>query len=190
MPKTAEPAFNPELAKALRKRHPRWSDRIGVEQTSVFSGEPGLRPDIMVRHPGGLPVAVETEYTPAHTVEADARERLGKTLQETGDSIEQALAVRIPKALASVSQNDLEAEIEKATLEFCILSGNSESPQRWPETGWLDGSVDDLAACIELAALSENRVARGMQILETGIHQAAGKLRDACADAPDTLGKV
>ena len=130
-------AFNPELAKALRKRHPRWSDRIGVEQSSVFSGEPGLRPDIMVRHPGGLPVAVETEYTPAHTVEADARERLGKTLQETGDSIEQALAVRIPKALASVSQNDLEAEIEKATLEFCILSGNSESPQRWPETGWL-----------------------------------------------------
>ena len=190
MPKTAEPAFNPELAKALRKRHPRWSDRIGVEQTSVFSGEPGLRPDIMVRHPGGLPVAVETEYTPAHTVEADARERLGKTLQETGDSIEQTLAVRIPKALASVSQNNLEAEIEKATLEFCILSGNSESPQRWPEAGWLDGSVDDLAACIELAALSENRVARGMQILETGIHQAAGKLRDACADAPDTLEAI
>ena len=190
MPKTAEPAFNPDLAKALRKRHPRWSDRIGVEQTNVFSGEPSLRPDIIVRHPGGLPVAVETEYTPAHTVEADARERLGKTLQKTGDSIEQALAVRIPKALASVNQNDLEAEIEKATLEFCILSGNPESPQRWPETGWLDGSVDDLAACIELAALSENRIARGMQILEAGINQAAGKLRDACADAPGTLEAI
>ena len=190
MPKTAEPAFNPDLAKALRKRHPRWSDRIGVEQTNVFSGEPSLRPDIIVRHPGGLPVAVETEYTPAHTVEADARERLGKTLQKTGDSIEQALAVRIPKALASVNQNDLEAEIEKATLEFCILSGTPEAPQRWPETGWLDGSVDDLAASIELAALSENRVARGMQILEAGIHQAAGKLRDACADAPDTLEAI
>ena len=190
MPQTSEPAFNPELAKALRKRHPRWSDRIGVEQTNVFSGEPGLRPDIMVRHPGGLPVAVETEYTPAYTVEADARERLGKTLRGTGDSIEQALAVRIPKALASVSQNDLEAEIEKARLEFCIFSETPEAPQRWPETGWLDGNVDDLAACIELAALSENRVARGMQILEAGIHQAAGKLRDACADAPDTLEAI
>ena len=190
MPKTAEPAFNPDLAKALRKRHPRWSCRIGVEQTNVFSGEPQLRPDIIVRHPGGLPVAVETEYTPAGTVEADACERLGKTLQETGDSIEQALAVRIPKALASVNQNDLEAEIEKARLEFCIISGTPEDPQRWPETGWLDGSVDDLAACIELAALSENRVARGMQILEAGIHQAAGKLRDACVDAPDTLEAI
>ena len=190
MPKTAEPAFNPELAKALRKKHPRWSNRIGAEQTGVLSGEPALQPDIIVRHPGGLPVAVETEYTPASTVEDDARERLGKTLQKTGDSIEQALAVRIPKALASANQNDLEAEIEKATLEFCILSGDPESPRRWPATGWLDGNVDDLAACIELAAHSENRIALGMQILEMGIHQAAGKLRDACVDAPDTLEAI
>ena len=128
MPKTAEPAFNPDLAKALRKRHPRWSGRIGVEQTNVFSGEPSLRPDIIVRHPGGLPVAVETEYTPAHTVEADARERLGKTLQATGDSIEQALAVRIPKALASVSQNDLETEIEKARHWSSVSSREPRKP--------------------------------------------------------------
>ena len=124
MPKTAESAFNSELAKVLRRKHPRWPDRIGVEQTNVFSGAPGLRPDIIVRHPDGLPVAVETEYTPAHTVEKDACQRLGKTLQQTGDTIEQALAVRIPNALARVSQNDLEAEIERARLEFCVLSGD------------------------------------------------------------------
>ena len=187
MPRTAESAFNSELAKVLRRKHPRWRDRIGVEQTNVFSGAAGLQPDIIVRHPGGLPVAVETEYTPAYTVEQDARQRLGKTLRQTGDNIEQALAVRIPNALARVSQNDLEAELERARLEFCILSGDPENPDRWPEGGWLDGTVNDLATCIELAALSENRVARGMQILEEGIDQAAGKLRDACADASDTL---
>ena len=39
---------------------------------------------------------------------------------------------------------------------MCIsgFSETPEAPQRWPETGWLDGNVDDLAACIELAALS------------------------------------
>ena len=190
MPRTAETAFNPELAKVLRRKHPRWPDRIGVEQTNVFSEAAGLQPDIIVRHPGGLPVAVETEYTPAHTVEQDARKRLGKTLRQTGDSIEQALAVRIPDALASARQNDLEEEIEKARLEFCILSGDPDNPGRWPETGWLEGSVDDLAACIELAALSDNRIARGMQILEDGIDQAAGRLRDACADAPNTLESI
>ena len=155
MPKTAESAFNSDLAKVLRRKHPRWRDRIGVEQTNVFSGAAGLQPDIIVRHPGGLPVAVETEYTPAYTVEQDARQRLGKTLRQTGDNIEQALAVRIPNALARVSQNDLEAELERARLEFCILSGDPENPDRWPEGGWLDGTVNDLAACIELAALSD-----------------------------------
>ena len=190
MPRTAENAFNTQLASVLRRKHPRWPDRIGVEQTNVFSEAAGLQPDLIVRHQGGLPVAVETEYTPAHTVEEDARQRLGKTLRQTGESIEQSLAVRIPNALARVSQNDLEDAIEGAKLEFCIFSGNPADPDRWPEIGWLDGGVDDLAGCIEHAALSENRIARGMEILELGIDQAAGRLRDACANAPDTLESI
>ena len=190
MPRTAEPGFNHELANILRRKHPRWPDRIGVEQTNVFREAAGLKPDIIIRHLGGLPVAVETEYAPAQTVEQDARERLGKTLKQTGDCIEQALAVRVPKDLATTNQSALEAAVEKARLEFCIFSGDPENPERWPKTGWLDGNVDDLAACIELAALSENRIAQGRQILENGIDQAAGKLRDACADAPDTLEAI
>ena len=190
IPRTVEVAFNFELAAVLRKKHPRWPGRIGVEQTNVFSEAAGLQPDIIIRHPGGLPVAVETEYTPATTVEQDARQRLGMTLRETGDTIEQALAVRLPDNLASARQKDLEAEIERATLEFCILSGDPENPDRWPATGWLDGTVDDLAAYIELAAHSENRIARSMQVLEDGIAHAAGKLRDAGADAPIMLETI
>ena len=144
----------------------------------------------MVSHPGGLPVVVETEYTPAQTVEQDARQRLGKTLQATGERIEQAVAVRIPDSLAGVRQSDLEAELERAVLQFCIFSGDPQAPDRWPETGWLDGTVDDLAGCIELAALSENRVIRGMSILEAGVEQAAERLRDSCVDAPDTLEAI
>ncbi|MCY3852293.1 MAG: hypothetical protein OXG03_01770 [Gammaproteobacteria bacterium] len=190
MPKTAETAFNFELAKVLRKKHPRWSDRIGVEQTNVFSEAAGLRPDIVVNHPGGLPVGIETEYTPAATVEQDACQRLGKTLKETGQRIEQAIAVRIPHALASANQNDLGKEIEKAELQFCVFSGYPENPNRWPKSGWLEGGVDDLASCIEWVALSENQIARGMGILEEGIEQAANRLREACADAPDTLKSI
>ena len=191
-PRTTETAFNTELAKVLRRKHPRWPEpgRIGVEQTNVFSESAGLQPDIIVRHPGGLPVAVETEYIPARSVEQDARQRLGKTLRETGENVEQALAVRIPDALAIASQSNLEEKLEEAGLEFCVFSGNIENPDRWPEVGWLDGSVDDLAACIELAALSENRIVRGMYILEEGIEQAAERLRDACIDAPDTLEAI
>ena len=190
MPRTAEIAFNTEIADVLRRKHPRWADRIGVEQTNVFSGEPRLQPDIIVRHPGGLPVAIETEYTPAHTVEQDACQRLGKSLTQTGDQIEQAIAVRIPIELAGVGQNELDTILESENLEFCLLSGNPSEPERWPKSDWFEGTVDDLAVFIELAALSESRIGQGMQILEDGIHQAATKLRDACTDTPTILEDI
>lgn len=188
--RTAEIVFNQELAHVLRGKHPRWPERISVEQTNVISGEPALQPDIIVRHPGGVPVAVETEYTPATTVEDDARQRLGKTLETTGTTIEQSIAVRIPGVMARVIQRNLRQEIERAQLEFCLLSGEPNAHDRWPSAGWLHGSVDDLANCIERAALSENRVARGMEILEAGIGQTAGLLRDTCADTPATLESI
>ncbi len=47
---------------------------------------------------------------------------------------------------------------------------------RWPENGWAKGGLDDLANCIETVALSERRVAKGVQTLELGVSQAAGYL--------------
>ena len=150
----------------------------------------GLRPDIIVRHPGGLPVAVETEYTPANTVEKDACERLGKTLQKDGQDIEQSIALRIPKTLSTAKQNELESLIEEARLEFCLFSGDPENPSRWPETGWIEGGIDDLADCIEYASLSENSIARGMSILEDSVAQTAEILAEDCADTPALLEKI
>ena len=62
MPRTAEHTVNVELARLLRTRHPRWRQGIGVEQTGVLSDAPAQRPDILIRHPGGLPVVIETEF--------------------------------------------------------------------------------------------------------------------------------
>ena len=45
-------------------------------------------------------------------------------------------------------------------------------------TGWLAGSIDDLASCIENVSLSERLLAEGTQILEQSIGEAAGKLRE------------
>ena len=190
MPRISEPSFNVELGNVLRMKHPRWVDRIGVEQTGVLSEAANLRPDIVIRHPGGLPVVVETEFAPARTVEADACARLGKTLQRDGRGIEQSIALCIPVALSTASQHELGRLVAEASLEFCVFSGNPENSTRWPQTGWIEGGIDDLAACIEQAALSEDRIAQGMQILEQGIAQAAEMLRDACVDAPAPLTRI
>ena len=185
-----EPAFNVELGNVLRGKHPRWLDWIGVELTGVLKESAGLKPDIVISHPGGLPVIIEIEYAPAHTVEADACARLGKTLQSDGRRIEQSIALRIPDGLAAESQHRLRQSIAAASLEFCVFSGDPESPDRWPEAGWIAGGIDDLASCIELAANSEDRIAQGLGILEDGISQAARILRDGCADTPAPLDRI
>ena len=100
--------------------------------------------------------------------------------------------MRIPADLAHIRQGGLEERIESSMLQFCVFSGDPENPERWPESGWLEGNTDDLAGCIELAALSESRIQLGMNILETGIDQAAYTLRDECAvmPAPAVLGNI
>ncbi len=185
-----EPAFNVELGRVLRTRHPRWDDRIDVESTGVFSEKTALHPDIVVRHPDGMPVIVETEFTPASTVEQDAKGRLGMTFSEGGNRVEQVIAVRVPDELSVVSQHELGEKIQEATLAFCVFSGTREEPERWPAAGWIEASIDELADCIEQAAMSEDSIARGMKILEEGIDQAATMLRAAGAIATDTLPKI
>ncbi len=178
MPQTNEIAFNVWLLDVLRTKHPRWRDRTGVEQHGVFR-ETARRPDLVIRPPGGIPVVLETEFLPAHSVEEDAQARLGKFLQYNGDRIEQTIAVQIPRELSRVPQADLEQHIEAAEFRYCTYSLQAAGTAvRWPATGWLDGSVDDLASCIENVSLSERLLTEGTQILEQSIGEAAGKLRE------------
>ena len=191
MPRTSETAFNPTLAEALRGKHPRWRDRIGAEQTNVLL-EAARQPDIVIRHPGGLSVIVETEYEPASTVEDDALDRLGQTLSENGETIEQVVAVIVPAALKESPQGRLPEFIEQAEFRYCGVSGSTAgTATRWPKSGWLQGGINDLASFIEQTALSERRVAEGIKVLEAGVAQAAGRLRaELQHDYPDVLARV
>ena len=179
MPRTNEVAFNVELSNVLRTKHPRWRDHIRAEQQAVVRAA-AKRLDIVIHPPGGIPVVLETEFEPARSVEEDAQARLGQVLQRNGDQIEQTIAVCIPKALRQKPQVDLKKHIEKAKFRYCTYSLQEEAPAvRWPATGWLAGSIDDLASCIENVSLSEQRLAKGAYILEQSIGEAAGKLREA-----------
>ena len=195
MPQTTEPAFNNELANALRGKHPRWREgnRIGSEQTAVFLDHLRLQPDIVVHHPGGAAVVVETEFEPARTVEDDARARLGLVIAETGDVVEQAIAIRVPLAMRG-DQSHLPEQIAAAEFRYCVFThreGEPDDPLRWPESGWLSGGIDDLAGLVEQVALSERRIAEGMRILEEGVGQAAAILRSNLEDdRPGVLEQI
>ena len=193
MPRTSEVAINTLFAEALRGKHPLWNNRLHVEQTGILSDAPRARPDVLVHVPDSQPVAVETEYDPASTVEEDAKARLGKTPSTSADLIEQAIAVRIPESLRQ-DQADLAERIAVAEFGYCVYSGDPAAPNRWPEAGWLTGGIDQIARCIEHAMVSQRLIDESMAILEEGVQIATQAVKDAgergFTDVERDLGRV
>ena len=190
-----EQAINFELGKALRSMHPRWSkNAVYIEQTGLIADNPSQRIDILFNHPTGIPVALETEFLPSSTVEKDARSRLGKVFALNSYMIEQAIAVRLPRALKTLPQDKLPESVLISMFEYCLISCSDRDmlrePLRWPLSGWISGTIQDLATFIEYTSLSENRIAEGMTILEEGIDRAAKLLRTSIQDGDYTLKKI
>ena len=178
MPRTSEVALNTLFAEVLRGKHPLWANRLRVEQTGILRDAPRSRPDILVHVPDTQPVVIETEYDPAATVENDAKARLGKTPRTSADPIEQAIAVRIPETLRQ-DQADMAKRIAAADFGYCVFSGNPDAPERWPEAGWLTGSIDHIARCVEHAMVSQRLINESMSILEDGVRLATQAIEDA-----------
>ena len=174
MPRNSEAVVNAALGEALRGKHPFWREALGVEQSGVFVENRSLRPDIFVRHLHAQPVVVETEFAPAATVEQDAAGRLGLR-PVVGDSLEQAIAVRLPESLRG-GQADLARRVAEAEFGYCVLSGDPQAPDRWPAEGWSAGGLDDLARCIEQATTSVRMIREGIANLEWGVRTATDSL--------------
>ena len=175
---TIEQVFNFAFGDVLREKHPLWRDAIGVEQTHVLQGSPRRQPDLILSLEGTSLVAVETEFTPAATVEEDAASRLGERLASDGRRIENVIALRVPAELRTVDQAGIADDIRQANFTYCVFSETKGGgSQRWPENGWLQGDVDDVANCLESVSLSESLVSRTTDVLEEGVTQAANILK-------------
>ena len=129
---------------------------------------------------------VETEFAPAHTVDQDAKARLGTKLHSTGEDIEGVLSVVLPESLKT---GDLET-IKSARFRYATHYLNSKGESiRWPpEREWLEGGVDDLAGAIEYLSLSERQLAIGAEALEQVARNAAGLLSQHAGE--DALRRI
>ena len=184
MPATIEQILNEAIGRALRKKHPKWLQCISVEQTRILEGEPSLRPDILLSPTRLSPLVVETEVMPARTVEADARARLGKRLQRNNRGIESAVALRIPSVLREINQSEIDNVIANSNFTYCVWMLAEEGKQlRWPENGWLQGGIDELADSLESVTLSDSLINQSTDILETAVTQGANILTDS-SEAP------
>ncbi len=171
MPHQTEPNANNALGNLLKGMLP--TCRVLSENTQTFPDHPGSHADVLITAAGRSPVVVEAEYEPAPEVEKDASERLGLSVTGEPRTIEAAIALRYPQAVEEAY--DVGQAVADARLSYCVLH---EDGSRFPESGWLDGSVTDLADLIRLVSVPQKEVDAAATALENGIGQAANVLED------------
>ena len=101
-------------------------------------------------------------------MEQEARERLGYDIKGQIHHIEAAIALRYPDEFAHVDNIDKALE-ETDQLEYCAVYPKGK---RFPTTGWLKGSVIDLADLIHLVDVPETAFHKCAKDLETRINEA------------------
>ena len=155
------------------------SGNVRGENKGAFQGNQ-KQPDILVTQTGAQPVVIENEYLPAHTVEGEARDRLGERLdasvvQATG-RVNAVVALRSPVDLHDCAGlDDVDALLKQGvTLEYALFTGASFVDfTRFPKSGFIRGNIRDLAAFVDYAATPEDAVQRAVMILEEGVQDAA-----------------
>ena len=99
-----------------------------------------------MRDPRGAPVVVESEYAPARTVEQDAVARLGRVLADSGDEIEQCLALRAPDALRHAPQAALDERPFERTQVHLLPYGRQGQGDQGDAADFALGALDLIRA--------------------------------------------
>ena len=172
--RTHEQTVNSAFGEVLRglRRPGAWD--VLAETPGVLAG--GGRIDVLVLEAAGWPVAIEAELEHRAGAETEAAARLGRTTTRGAHPIETAVALVYPPALRRLDGEVLRDAI-RATggLEYALYSRTADGgpPERLPASGWLRGSVRDLAMLAHRAATPAGRVDALAGALERGVEEAA-----------------
>ena len=164
---------------------------IRPESSQTIAGHSGLQPDILITAADRAPVAIEAEYMPASEVEDDARKRLGLQAVNAAREIEAVIALRYPEGVEFAE--NLKAEIAAARLSYCVLTAVDDAAQeydRFPESGWLQGSVADVADLARLVSVPQSVVDEAANVLENGIERAVGVLDEVASLTPAAAREI
>ena len=172
MLRQTEPSANNALG-ALLQGMMRSCD-VRSETVRAVVDQPGLQPDILITERGRSAVVVEAEYEPARNVEDEAKSRLGLEIVEGGRKVEAVIALRYPDEVASCA--DLRAALCGARLSYCAFTDEPGGVERFPELGWLYGSVSDLADLIRLVSVPQHAVDAATDATQRGIDRVAAIL--------------
>ena len=186
MPHQTEPSANNALGGLLQGMLSR--RQVLSENTQTIAGHPGLRPDILITAAGCSPVVVEAEYMPAAHAEAEAKSRLGLEVAANGRVIEAAIALRYPEEVGDAE--DLGAALKDARLSYCAFTEEAGGVNRFPASGWLDGTAEDLADLVRLVSVPQRAVDEATTTLQEGISGAAKHLDEVNDSRPAITASI
>jgi hypothetical protein len=178
-----EPNTNNALCRVLRTMMP--NCQVTSEVTRSIQEYPGRHCDVLVTTPGRAPVVIEAEYDPATEVDTDARDRLGLGIVGESRTIEAAIALCYPRDLEKAYDTD--QALSESRLSYYILY---EDGSRFPESGWLEGSVKDLANLIRIVSVPQKEVDQATDALREGIDSAATILDEVDGQNPGITREI
>lgn len=195
-----EHAVNHALASVLNRMRQTWN--ATAELTGQVRENRSLQIDLLVNSPGDSYIVIENEYQPATTVAADAKSRLGKTLDADGTKISQVVELITPvnlKTCQSVEEAELliyQVEFEYALhFENFLSSEKGEAKgliERIPPTknAYLKGSIFAFAEFLANAGLSASLLAESIEELDRGVQDSIGILNDIALTNDELKAKL
>ena len=188
-----EQLVNGAIADLLTTMNPRWTVRPEV---SCFRDSHGCA-DILATSYGRQPVIIENEWLPARTVETEAASRLGEPLDaaKVGHAgvVQAVVALRTSpeleqcRTLSEVSHALLgNGDSSGVELQYALLAGSTaDEAVRFPGSGFLSGTVADLAVFVDQASVAADALTESMAVLDAGVADAVAVLRGAASQSED-----
>ena len=184
----SEDTITVKLVDILEKMRSTWE--IEPQNTQTFLDE-RKKPDFTVKEKGRTPVVAEVKIdgsnSPDLSGEDQAKKHLGRRLRSY-KIVTTAMAIRFPYRFRNVPNRELTDEIRRAKdLHYVLLSVKDDilqGVQRYPNDGWIQGSVTDIATATRTGAMPISRLEHAAYDLEHGVNEAANMLEAAIEDRP------
>ena len=162
--------------------------KIEAERNQVL--EDGGQPDLVVDAPGRERILIENKYDSkanAADLEQQCLKRLDTSWADTGSPVRTAVALLSPREqLDRIDDTALPEALRTGAvvLRWSVLIGHG-TPVRLPQTGWLDGSIRELAACIDRVGAEAGSDAHHADRLQQDLTRAARII-----GIPDSFGEI
>ena len=201
-----EYAFNYALGELVQRMTARRNGgriEVHIEETRMLIAQ-GKHVDVLITRPCLPSCAIENSYD-ARDAEKDARGRLGNSVNSMSP-IRVACALHIPDKFRKLSVSDARRELDSGeTVRYAVYQivggkslrtrGNANQitggiERRWPEKGFVEGTVSDLVAVLLASALSKEKIAEVADVVAQSVGEAAWFMENLPPAAQEKMSRL